>query len=220
MNKLIPLTLAALGLATPASAQITAFQHIILVIQENRTPDNLFYGLCTPTAANPMPCSTNPGPEQYNIQTTGWLDGAGTTNPHAVPFGLGYDLAHDHSGFLAMCDKNASGSCAMDGAANVKCTKRSQRCPAKAAFGYVDNSTGAGQPVQPYLDLVKFYGWANNMFQTNQGDSYTAHQFLFGATSAPARREARWLTIMPAISYRIAGRVAWDARRPPEPVFP
>ena len=46
MNKLIPLTLAALGLATPASAQITAFQHIILVIQENRTPDNLFQGLC------------------------------------------------------------------------------------------------------------------------------------------------------------------------------
>ena len=88
-----------------------------------------------------------------------------------------------------MCDKNASGSCAMDGAANVKCTKRSQRCPAKAAFGYVDNSTRAGRPVQPYLDIVKFYGWANNMFQTNQGDSYTAHQFLFGATSAPTKAD-------------------------------
>ena len=60
MNKLIPLALAALGLATPASAQITAFQHIILVIQENRTPDNLFYGLCTTTQQTP--CSTNPGP--------------------------------------------------------------------------------------------------------------------------------------------------------------
>ena len=74
MNKLIPLTLAALGLATPASAQITAFQHIILVIQENRTPDNLFQGLCTPTTTNPTPCSIQPGPQQYNIQTKGWLD--------------------------------------------------------------------------------------------------------------------------------------------------
>ena len=39
MNKLLPLALAALCLATPASAQITAFQHVILVIQENRTPE-------------------------------------------------------------------------------------------------------------------------------------------------------------------------------------
>ena len=68
MNKLIPLTLAALCLATPASAQITSFQHIILVIQENRTPDNLFQGLCTNN--KPEPCSTQPGPGQYNIQTT------------------------------------------------------------------------------------------------------------------------------------------------------
>lgn len=28
-----------------AHAQISSFQHIILVIQENRTPDNLFQGL-------------------------------------------------------------------------------------------------------------------------------------------------------------------------------
>jgi phospholipase C len=39
--------------------------------------------------------------------------------------------------------------------------------------------------VQPYLDIAHDYGWANYMFQTNQGPSYPAHQFLFGATSAP-----------------------------------
>jgi phospholipase C len=113
VNKLFPLTLAAVGLATPASAQITAFQHIILVIQENRTPDNFFQGLCT----TPSACSTNPGPKQYNIQTpgVGWLDKTsktGTTTPQAVPFGLGYDLAHNHRGFLAMCDlKSKTGPC-------------------------------------------------------------------------------------------------------------
>jgi phospholipase C len=96
VNKLIPLTLAALGLATPASAQISSFQHIILVIQENRTPDNLFQGLCTPTT-NPIPCSTQPGPGQYNILTTNWLDKTsptGFTNPHNTRFGIGYDLDH------------------------------------------------------------------------------------------------------------------------------
>jgi phospholipase C len=181
VNKLFPLTLAGLCLTTPASAQITAFQHIIIVEQENRTPDNLFQGLCT----TPTACSTQPSSQQYNIQTTAWLDktsATGTTNPHANPLGLGYDLGHNHSNFVAMCDLNASGACAMDGAALVKCNPKKQACPAaKAAYGFVDNSTGA---LQPYLDIAKAYGWANYMFQTNQGPSYPAHQFLFGATSA------------------------------------
>ena len=188
MNKLIPLTLAALCLATPAAAQITAFQHIILVIQENRTPDNLFYGLCTPTTTNPTPCSTQPGPGQYNIQTTGWFDITSPTrktNPTAVPLGLHYDINHTHAAFVAMCDLK-NGACAMDGAANEGCTKNSPGCPAKPAFGYVDNSKGE---VQPYLDLAKSYGWANYMFQTNQGPSLPAHQFLFGATSAPSAHD-------------------------------
>ena len=55
--------------------------------------------------------------------------------------------------------------------------------PARPAFGYVDNADGI---LNPYLELVKRYGWANYMFQTNQGPSLPAHQFLFGATSAPS----------------------------------
>jgi phospholipase C len=181
VNKLFPLTLAALGFATPASAQITAFQHIILVVQENRTPDNLFQGLCT----TPSACSTAPSSQQYNIETatTPWLDKSsptGTTLPHAVPLGVGYDLSHRHSAFVAQCDLNASGTCAMDGAAH--CNPKAAPCPPKATFGYVDNSTGA---VQPYLDIAAAYGFGNYMFTTQQGPSYSGHQFLFGATSAP-----------------------------------
>jgi hypothetical protein len=175
------LALAALCLTAPASAQISSFQHIILVIQENRTPDNLFHELCTT-----RPCSTQPGPQEYNIQTRAWLDKTSptrTTDPHANPLGLGYDMSHTHSAFVAMCDPDGSGACAMGGAAHVKCDPKASRCPEKAAFGFVDNSKGA---VQPYLDLVHAYGWGNYMFQTNQGPSYSSHQFLFGATSAPS----------------------------------
>ncbi len=184
VNPLFPLTLAALCLTAPAPAQIASFQHVILVVQENRTPDNLFQGLCPTT--NPSACSTQPGPQQYNIQTTGWLDKTsptGTTNPKAVHFGLDYDLSHEHSAFVSMCDLNSSGACAMDGAAYVGCLPITKLCPTRAAFGYVDNSTGA---VRPYLHLVKAYGWGNYMFQTNQGPSFPAHLFLFGATSAPS----------------------------------
>ncbi len=170
-----------LCLSAPTVAA-TSFQHIVVVVQENRTPDNLFQGLC----AKPNACGVPPQSGQYDIQTSAWLDktsNTGTTNPATVPFGLGYDLSHKHAGFIAMCDLNGSGACAMDGAANVKCTANGQACPTRAAFGYVDNSQGA---VQPYLDLAQSYGWANYMFQTNQGPSFPAHQFLFGATSAPS----------------------------------
>jgi phospholipase C len=50
-------------------------------------------------------------------------------------------------------------------------------------FRYVDNSTG---DIQPYFDLATQYGFANRMFQTNQGPSFPAHQFLISGTSAPS----------------------------------
>ncbi len=48
--------------ATFAYAQ-TPFQHIIVIAQENRTPDNLFQGLCAP------PYGACPSP--YNISPNG-----------------------------------------------------------------------------------------------------------------------------------------------------
>jgi hypothetical protein len=37
--------------------------------------------------------------------------------------------------------------------------------------------------VAPYFQIGSQYGYANAMFQTNQGESFTAHQFLFAGTS-------------------------------------
>jgi phospholipase C len=37
----------------------------------------------------------------------------------------------------------------------------------------------------PYYYIAAYYGFANYMFQTNEGPSYPAHQFLFSGTSAP-----------------------------------
>ena len=92
-------------------------------------------------------------------------------------------MAHITGDFVAMCDLK-NGACAMDGAAQVACNAKAQPCPTKAAYGFVDPSE-----VQPYLDIVHAYGWGNYMFQTQQGASYSAHQFLFGATSAPSAED-------------------------------
>ena len=159
------------------------FQHIVVIFQENRTPDNLFYGLCSPPYGRAASCSTTPDSSHYNIQTDHWANlksPAGYTTPTPIPLANAYDLSHAHSGFRAMCDADpATGVCKMDGAINVAC---SGTCPAEPQYKYVDNSQGL---LNPYLDLATQYGWANYMFQTNQGPSFPAHQFIFGGTSAP-----------------------------------
>jgi phospholipase C len=178
--------LAWLG-TTIAQAQTTTlttkFQHVVVIFQENRTPDNLFQGLCT--SANL--CSTTPTTSQYNIQIKNWLDKShtgGVIQPGTVMLDNAYDLSHRHDAFVTQCDLDTTtGNCRMDGAAGVHC---SGTCPTNPQFKFVDNSTGI---LDPYLALAKQYGWANYMFQTNQGPSFPAHQFIFGATSAPNKSD-------------------------------
>jgi phospholipase C len=141
------------------------FKHIIVIIQENRTPDNLF-------GSNP---SFEPGVE---IATSG-VNSHGLTLPlTAIPLNDCYDLGHNHPNFEAMYDDGK-----MDGADNIVVLP-SPGCsvPSNPQFKYVDNSTGT---VQPYFDIATQYGWANRMFSTQQGPSQPAHLFLFSGTSAP-----------------------------------
>jgi phospholipase C len=176
-------TLLMIACAGSARAQIRTFQHIVVIIQENRTPDNLFQGLCVALDS----CSAYPAPFQYDIQTRNWRDrshAGGLIQPLSVPLASSYDLDHSHPAFVAQCDLIAgTRTCAMDGAAKVTCTGT---CLAQPQFRYVDNSTGI---LNPYLELASSYGWANYMFQTNQGPSLPAHQFLFGGTSAPSAQD-------------------------------
>jgi phospholipase C len=178
----------AIGLGTfVATAQISNFQHVVVIFQENRTPDNLFQGLCAAPFGSPASCSTAPTAKQYDIQTANWLNKAsstGVTQPAKVALAIKYDLSHAHSAFVGQCDQDMlTGACKMDGSATVKC---SGKCPANPQYRYVDNANGV---VNPYLQLATQYGWANYMFQTNQGPSFPAHQFIFGGTSAPSAQD-------------------------------
>ena len=177
-------TVLLVCLAAPmASAQISSFTHVVIVIQENRAPDNLFYNLCSPPYGSSATCSTNPTNKQYDISTSNWADltsKTGYTTPLSVPLANGYDISHSHDGFTTQCDINSSGICRMDGAAQNNCTGT---CLSQPHYRYVDNSSGI---LNPYLTLATTYGWANYMFQTNQGPTFPSHQFLFGGTSAPS----------------------------------
>ena len=190
-----------------APAQISQFQHIIVVFQENRTPDNLFYALC----AN-FPCSTTPNSTQYNIQTANWLDktsSTGVTQPVAAALNNGYDLDHTHTGWKNECDLNTGVNppqCRMDGAALTHANR--------GAYIYVNNAVDKKHPLgilAPYLTLATTYGWANFMFQTNQGPSFPAHQFIFGGTSAlDASGDAAGTFLSENFSKGLAGCYAQD----------
>ncbi len=166
-----------------AHAQISNFEHIIIVIQENRTPDNMFQGLCSAPFGKSALCSSTPGDTQYDILTGNWLDktsSTGITQPESIALANDYDVSHSHAGFLTTCDIDSQGVCRMDGAAETDCTGT---CATHPHYKYVDNSTSI---LNPYLTLATSYGWANYMFQTNQGPTFPSHQFLFGGTSAPS----------------------------------
>jgi phospholipase C len=155
---LSPLLSAGLPCAAGAAP---IFKHIIVVVQENRTPDNMF-------GSNP---TFEPG---VDIAISG-VNSKGQTIPlTAEPLAECYDMSHSHASFEA----SLQGADLDPVTAPKSCT-----VPPNPQFKYVDNSTGT---VQPYFDIATNYGFANRMFQTSQGSSFPAHQFLFGGTSAPS----------------------------------
>lgn len=173
-----------------------AVLHVVIIFQENRTPDNLFQGLCIAPYGSASACATGASSTQYEIQTSNWLNNqvsGGVIQPGVIDLGTtgsannpdNYDLSHAHKAFTQMCDLNTStNTCAMDGAAliSTSCTSGTVNCPppANPEFYYV-----APADVVPYLQMAQTYTFADHMFQTNEGPSFPAHQFILAGTSAP-----------------------------------
>ena len=141
-------------------------QHVVVIFQENRSPDNLFQ--------DPVLISKG-----ADIAKSG-KDSKGNTIPLQKVNLKGYNPGHGHDAFIDQCDLNSvSGQCQMDGADlnPVPCPAGTQDC----TFTYVDPTE-----VQPYFQMAEQYTFADRMFQTNQGSSFPAHQFIISGTSAPS----------------------------------
>ena len=170
-------------------------KHVVVIVQENRSPDNLFQGLCA------FGAGCGPGSNQYNISST-YVDATHKRRP-LQPVGLAspFDLDHSYGGpdlngtISGFNFEYANRGVATSPGVPVPplCAPDVFGCavPGNSQFMYVYNSPvintdgSKGGVLDPYLTLATRYGWANRMFQTNQGPSYPAHQFLFGGTSAP-----------------------------------
>jgi phospholipase C len=150
-------------------------KHVVLMIQENRTPDNLFHGLLTYPGLNPA---------NYNLASSGLalVNGQEQTIP-LTPIALptDFDLGHAYADFYVMYDNGQ-----MDGANQIpdQCNPNARDCinggkGQNLSYEYVQSSD-----VEPYLQMAAQYGWANFFFQSNQGPTFGAHQYLFSGTSS------------------------------------
>jgi phospholipase C len=138
-------------------------QRVVVIFQENRTPDNLFH--------DPVLMARG-----ADIASSG-LNSSGQTIPlTTTPLGIDYDLSHAHAAFVAMYDGGK-----MEGADKIPIRCYGSDCPPpNPQFRYVQASD-----VSPYFQMAEQYTFADRMFQTNQGPSFPAHQFILSGTSAP-----------------------------------
>jgi phospholipase C len=138
--------------------------HIVIIFQENRTPDNLFH--------DPVLISRG-----ADIASSG-LNSQNQVIPLSpISLVTPYDLGHSHHAFLSAWNNGM-----MNGADQVKvtCPDGDPNCaPPNPQYQYVQASD-----VQPYFALAETYTFGDRMFQTNQGPSFPAHQYIISGTSA------------------------------------
>lgn len=146
-------------------------KHVVIIFQENRSTDNLFH--------DPVLIARG-----ADIASSG-VNSFGNTIP-LTPIDLGtvgpnpqdYDLVHSHAAWVLEYDGGK-----MDGANLVPCNPVSACKPPahpNAQFHYVEPTD-----VAPYFALAEQYTFADRMFQTHEGPSFPAHQFIISGTSAP-----------------------------------
>jgi phospholipase C len=151
---------------------LTKIQHVVIVIQENRTLDNLFQGF--------------PG---ANTQSYGYGSSNQKIELSQIPLQTTWDLDHEAAAFLTSC--NGTGTypgtdCRMNGFNNeiVYCGHYSQpACPIKyPPYAYVPPSE-----TKPYFAMAQQYVLGDQMFASNFDESsFVAHQYLIAAQSDSA----------------------------------
>ena len=151
--------------ATPSRrASGSPIQHVVFIVQENRSFNNLFMGFPGATTAT------------YGFDTDG-------NKIVLQPVGLKtqWDIDHSSNAFFAACDGTGSlpgTDCKMDGWNNENA---SIHHPPNPAYAYVPRSE-----IKPYWTMAKQYVLADETFASNLDASFVAHQYAVAAYASRA----------------------------------
>jgi phospholipase C len=150
-----------------------AIQHIVILVQENRSFDNLFAGF--PGANTTMQGACKPAP---------WCKGSHMITLHSVKLAsgggpnLGIDIDHSHHAFVVECDPTSAKVCRNDGFDLINFGQSGQGAPAKTyPYAYVQRSQ-----TKPYWDLAHQYTLSDETFFTETASSFIAHQVLISGS--------------------------------------
>jgi len=171
--------------AAYGQTSVPPFKHVVIIFQENRTPDNLFGSAPAQahcTSENPF----EPGVDIVDGGPNRWSPTGSSCSVTAPNLASGGSY-HNHVfidpnhpgekvGWVPQCHYDpATKMCRMDGASHSWEDPNNNN-----EFQYVTRPA-----VEPYFDIATNYGFANYMFSTHQGPSFEGHQFIFGGSSAP-----------------------------------
>ena len=141
-------------------------QHIVVIVQENRSVDNIFNGF-------PGADTAQSGFDSHgNLVTLSQISFANTCGP-----------GHSHGQFVTEYN---NGSMNNWDQANYSCNLPSDTLP-HGVFAYVKPTETAG-----YWQAASNYALADEVLQTNQGPSFPAHQYLIAGQAGGHGTDAPW----------------------------
>ncbi len=159
----VPVVTGALnGLDDRAAGKI---KHVIIIVQENRSVDNLFQGF---PGADTRPYGYNTDGTKIRLQP--------------VPLTAPYDIDHSSQSFFEACDGRGTlpgTDCKMDGF-NKETTSCLRGCPPNPQYGFVPHGE-----TKPYFSMGEQYVFADRMFTSHlDASSFTSHQYIIAGQSS------------------------------------
>jgi|HubBroStandDraft_5_1064220.scaffolds.fasta_scaffold17580_3 phospholipase C len=141
-------------------------QHIVIVIQENRTVDNIFGG------PHPFPGA--------DAVSSGETSNGKMKKLSEVHFFPSLDVNNYHVNYLTACNApnpppftvGQPSPCRMNG------FDKNQTLLEGEIYSYLDYGE-----TKPYWDIAKKYTLGDHFFMSHNSESYTAHQYLFSGQS-------------------------------------
>jgi phospholipase C len=160
----IPPAPAAHGASQARHALTSPIQHVVIIVQENRSFDNLFNGF--------------PGAD--------WASSGKTSLGISVPLqsttlAVQYDLGHGVQSFLGDYDNGK-----MDGFDKESSNGKGGVVPPLAPYQYVQASD-----IGPYRSMATQYVLADRMFASQISSSFSAHQYLIAGQAANTANNPR-----------------------------
>lgn len=176
----LPATVGVLALAgcgssnqstAPPPPGIGNIKHIVVIMQENRSFNNLFMGF---PGADTAQSGSNHGT---------------TVQLQPVPLEQGTDADHTHPGWWADWDNGA-----MDGFAHPPTLVPGPGPPLVYPYPTFPYAYVPQSETVPLWTLAQNYTLADRMFQSNTGPSFVAHQYMIAGQSADADENPDGLT--------------------------